>query len=125
MGDIVNFNKYFNPKITGGKRFKNDVIDLNTYTNNKFHIEKNKACNKRSNISNAAQEAYDCLNELWDLFYDYAGQDLYDRIQSGKKITQNELNMWHCKNTQEFLATWRGNSEKAFRKWLKDKGYES
>jgi hypothetical protein len=36
--------------------------------------------------------------DLWDEFYDYVGQDLYDAIQSGKYIRQETFDMWGVKN---------------------------
>lgn len=62
--------------------------------------------------------------ELYDRFYDYEGQDIYDAIKSGKRIDKEILDRWQCKDKQEFLDTWRGNSDEEYKKWLEENGYK-
>lgn len=35
MGDIINFKDYYEPIPVGSKRYKNNVVDFNTYKNKK------------------------------------------------------------------------------------------
>ncbi len=59
---------------------------------------------------------------LYDLFFDYQGQMIYDDIVSGRGVEQEILHRWGCKDEKEFLSTWRGNSDEIYKKWLKDNG---
>lgn len=59
--------------------------------------------------------------ELYDEFYDYVGQDLFDRIKYGQEILKEELEEWGCQTTDNFLKSWRGNSDDEFQKWLNEK----
>ena len=47
--------------------------------------------------------------EVYDSFFDYEGQIIYDDIISGKGVEQEILNSWRC------------NSDDAYEKWLLDK----
>lgn len=58
--------------------------------------------------------------ELYDQFFDYEGQMVYDDIASGIDVGQEILHRLGCKDKNEFLDTWRGNSDEAYEKWLKD-----
>lgn len=60
--------------------------------------------------------------ELYDQFFDYEGQMFYDDILSGRGVEQEILHRLGCVDEKEFIATWRGNSDKAYKKWLKDNG---
>jgi len=60
--------------------------------------------------------------ELYDEFYDYVGQDLFDRIKYGQEILKEELEEWGCQTTDSFLKSWRDNSDNEFQKWLNEKG---
>ena len=63
--------------------------------------------------------------DLYDRFYDYVGEGLYDRIKNGEHISQEELELWGCDSVQDFLDTWRGNSEEEYQKWLIEHGYKT
>lgn len=63
--------------------------------------------------------------DLYDRFYDYLGQDLYDRIKKGEHISREELELWGCNSVQDFLDTWRGNSDEEYQKWLIEQGYKT
>jgi hypothetical protein len=89
----------------------NRVIELNKYKN-----KKNK--NIIEDISEFMKE-----QELYDRFYDYEGQDIYDTIISGEKVSKEVLDRWHCENEKEFLETWRGNSDEEYKKWLLENDY--
>jgi hypothetical protein len=60
--------------------------------------------------------------ELYNQFFEYEGQMNYDDIVSGRGVEQEILHRLGCVDEKEFIATWRGNSDKAYKKWLKDNG---
>jgi len=59
---------------------------------------------------------------LYDRFFDYEGQMVYDDIVSGKGAEREILNGWGCKDETEFLDSWRGNSDDAYERWIRDNG---
>ena len=62
-------------------------------------------------------------DRTYDRFYDYEGEIIYNHIKNGGKLSDEDKQIWNCKDEDEFLKTWRGNSDEAFEKWLIEYGY--
>lgn len=90
-----------------------------------FNDYKNKKDNKTYLKDDPGYIAFEKDQAIYDRFYDYYGQDYYDRIKSGEKIKEEEwLEIWGVHNAEEFLKYWRGNSDEAYEKWRKENGYD-
>ena len=90
MGEVIQFPYWDNKNYIGSKQYVEDMAN------------------------------FERIHELWDRFYDYMGQELFDRIKAGESILIEELQGWGCMNVSEFIDRWRGNSEEEFQKWLND-----
>lgn len=96
----------------------NKIINLDDY--------KNKKDAKTSYLKD--EPGYIAFEEdmrIYDRFYDYYGQQWYDRIQNNDNINEEEwLKIWGVHSAKEFLKCWRGNSDEAYNKWRKENGYD-
>lgn len=67
---------------------------------------------------------FEYQQEIYDSFFDYVGEELYYRIKCGEKLTDEDKRYWSIETEEEFLNTWRGNSEEEFQKYLKENNLE-